>query len=256
MKTIYRAIVFLLITFHYVNTYSQNTEFSFPKKINQYFDSIYGADNLLINGRIYTYPNFRAKGNPFFYGTDLKLCKVFINHREFSNLFVNYNIVEDKLILYSVINNNKVSIELNNHLIDSFYISNFVPVHNVSENICNSINFSNNMSFSKKIINSDTLGFCEIISTKKYQLLIKHQKRFSNKVTEEYPYGAFTEQVTKLYLYKDRDIIDVGSRKKFLNTFRNYKKEIKSFLKKNNIKYKHVNNNELIKLMDFCENLN
>lgn len=260
MKTIYRAIAFLLVTFHYVNTYSQSTEFSFTKKINQYFDSIYGADNLLINGRIFMYPNFRAKGDPFFFGKDWKLCDIYINNRKFSNLSVNYNIVEDKLIVVSQINNNNINVELNNNLIDSFYISHYKINQNnnqkavkFSSNTPNTFGSSKELIFTKKFIKINKLGYFENIYEENNRLLKKYKKSFSDKVSREYPYGTYKDQKTILYLYRNGNIIDVGNKRKFVNAFSMYKKEIKIFLRENKIKYKDANNIELIKLIIFCE---
>lgn len=262
MKTISRSIIFLLITFQFVNSYSQSSESAFKKEITQYFDSIYGADNLLINGRIFMYPNFRAKGDPFFYGKERKLCDVYINSRKFSNLYANYNIADDKLIISTDINNNKVSIELNSHLIDSFYIS-YVLIKqnynqnaaNFSSNISDPFNPSKDLIIKKIFINPNKLGFYENIYEGKIQLLKKYIKNFSDKVSQDYPYGTFTNQKTVLYINRDGKIINVANKKKFISTFKMHKKEINKFLRLNKIKYKNANNNELIKLMTYCEKL-
>ena len=258
MKFTYKSILFILITFYFLNAFGQNSKHN--KEIIQYFDSIYGADNLLINGRIFMYPNYRAKGNPFFFGKDLKLCDIYINNRKFSNLFTNYNIVEDKLILSCKINNNNINIELNNHLIDSFYISYFVFIKIInqnpvtfSSNIPNTFGSSKKIIFTKKFIKIKNLGYFENIYEGNYQLLRKYIKSFSDKVSQEHSHGAYTGQKTILYIHRDGEFIDVSNKRKFIKTFSKYKKEIKKFLKENKIKYKDANNIELIKLMNFCE---
>ena len=262
MRNIFKSIVFFLIIFQYVNTYSQNSEYSSRNNIIQHFDSIYGADNLLINGRIFMYPNSRAKGNPFFFGKDTKLCDLYIKNRKFSNLLVNYNIAEDKLIVLSQINNNNIRIELSSHLIDSFFISHYVISNNFIQNpstfssdVSNTFNMAKELIFTKKFISLKKNGYFERIYEGNDRLLKKYLKTFSDKVSQEYPYGTFTDQKTILYLYRNGKTIDVSNKRKFLTAFILYKKEINKFLRENKIKYKNADNIELIKLMNYSEEL-
>ena len=176
------------------------------------------------------------------------------------NLSVNYNIVEDKLIVVTQINNNNISVELNNNLIDSFYISHyiFIKITNqntgyYSSNIANTFTSTKELLFTKKFITIKNLGYFENIYEGNYQLLRKYLKSFSDKVSQEHSHGIYTDQKTILYIYRNGQLIDVSNKKKYINTFRKYKKEIKKFLKENKIKYKDANNIELIKLMTFCE---
>ncbi len=260
MKSIYKLVPFLIISFQFVNVFSQNVEAVYKQKIILHFDSVYGVDNLLINGKIFMYPNYNAKGDPFFYGESIKECDVFIKNKKFSNLPGLYNITEDQLIVNSIINNNKISVELNKHLIDSFYISHIVgrkntelrynTKHSIDQDRANS-----NFVISKTFINIPGVGFFEEIFNGRDQLLKKYFKTFSDKVSQENPHGSYTGQKTKLYIYRDFNIIDIGTKSKLIKVYSYHKKEIKRFIRDNKFKFNVAKNEDLIKLMNFCENL-
>ena len=99
------------------------------------------------------------------------------------------------------------------------------------------------------------MGFFEEIFNGRDQLLKKYFKTFSDKVSQENPHGSYTGQKTKLYIYRDFNIIDIGTKSKLIKVYSYHKKEIKRFIRDNKFKFNVAKNEDLIKLMNFCENL-
>jgi len=224
------------------------------QKTIRYFNNLYGADNLLINGRIYMFPNYQAKRNPFFYGEKIKNCDIIINQKTFKDNKVLYNIENDKLIILKKINNNRLFIELNNTLIDSFIIS-VNPNINIKQTsqILYETTQIDKFVVKKKFIKTDSLGFCEILYQNNVTLLKKYKKEFQEKISEETPHGMYSKQKTYLYLKKDNKFISINKKREFFKIFNFHKKEIRNFMKKNNINYGKINDFKLIKLVRFCE---
>ena len=253
MKILTQYILLVFATFSFItNSEGQSTDL---QKTVRYFNNLYGADNLLINGRIYMFPNYQAKGNPFFYGEKIKNCDISINQKIFKDNKALYNIENDNLIILKEINNNRLFIELNNNLIDSFIIS-VNPYFNTKQTAPLQYETTQIEKFfvKKKFIKTDSLGFCEVLYQNKITLLKKHKKEFQEKISEETPHGMYSKQKTDLYMKKDNKFISINKKREFFTIFNSYKKEIRHFMKKNNINYRKINDFKLIKLVRFCEN--
>ncbi len=188
--------------------------------------------DLLINGKRYfkEYPN--ANGNSYF-GTD-KWSETWISIQSilFSDVEIKLDIVSDKLIFKL---NMGESIELNPQLVDSFFINSSLFVTN------------KDLSLKKNYLEKIHMGNFFYYKT--------HQKEFIKEYNSFSPFGKISDIQTTRFIAKNGSYTKVNSKGEFLNLFKSNKKDIKIFLKKNNINYRRATNDELKKLMVFCENL-
>ena len=216
---------------------NENNLSDFTKEVLiQYTEKIYGPDDLLINGVKYQPKNSKVNGNPDFEWDNSKQTKLFIKGQVYLNIDLRYDISLDQLILKKVLANGyERHIILNASLIDSFCLGNFFFI-NVPEQKDNSVKFA----------------YYEKINAGKDLLLKKYKKIIINIYDDVNPNGKLSSQKYTYYIYNHNGLTKVSSKKAFLNFYRRNRKEIGKFMRENGIVYKNANNEELIKLMNFC----
>lgn len=239
-----RKTVFLIsITFFIFSTFSlksqeKNNSKSLNKIIN-YSESIYGTDDLLVNGQPYLIKNKDVKGHPYFIDEFWRQETLFIKEKKFNNVGLNYDVEDDKLILETKFNKNLyLKIELSNEVIDSFNIRGH---HFINSSILENYNGKN--EYFEEIYNGDFI------------FLIKHYKTLDKSYYDNPPSGKYNKIKSIYYIYKDGILKKIKNKRAFLDYFKNNKKEIKKFMKKNKIKYNRAKSDELFILMEFCNKL-
>jgi len=202
-------------------------------------NTIYGSDDLLINGRRYEPLHVQASGNPYLFENDWRRGTLYIKGRIFNNVHCKYNIEKDKVVINTILHSGvPVQLIINNEYLDSFIIENHSFI---------------NVAVLKT--DKETAGYYEQIFNGDFKFLKKHNKTFLNKYNDLEPYGSYSKIRTEYYLYYNSRLFKVFSKKSFLKYFKPYKKEIKKFIRKNRIKYKKASNQDLNKLMIFCNKL-
>jgi len=199
----------------------------------------FGLDDLLYNGLEYHPENIRASGNSNFEWDNSLNSLLFVKGHAFKNANLIYDINLDQLILTKVQKNYLgPKIILNSTYIDSFYLGNNL--------------FINLLRINKDYKNK---GYFEKIFAGNSMFLKKHKKRFVDSYDFHHPYGKFSPQTQYCFLYNNGNLIKVNSKKEFLGYYAIYKKKIRRFLHRNKIKYRKASNQELFKLMIYCEEI-
>ncbi len=222
--------------------YSQ--EESYPnnltrEEIIQLTETQYGSDDILVNGIQYLPENIRANENPNFDWDESTGTKLFIKGRSYINVDIKYDITVDQLIFSKMQENYyELKLILNSTFVDSFYLG-----HNLF------------IKLTEPVKNSKQSVYFEKIYTVRDLFLKKYKKRFMGIYDLKNPYGKFSVQKSTYYIYHQGNLIKVNSKKEFVNFYNSYRKEIKKFLRRNNIKYLNANNEELSKLMTFCHDI-
>jgi hypothetical protein len=196
----------------------------------------YGTDDILVNGPLYLPEHNKADGHPCFLVNDYIDGTIFIKDKIYNDVKIKYDIELDKLILHEELTRGaSVSIILNTVYIDSFHIADYRFV-------------SSHIVFRK-----DTLpGYYELVYHDEMFFLIKHFKEFRGDYNEKTPFGRYTSDNSKYYVYMNKALVAVNSKKAFLSLFPEKKTEIKKFLKSKGIKYKKAGKEDLYKLMRYC----
>jgi len=201
-------------------------------------NTAYGSDDRLINGKYYKPKHFYAKGHPYFLSKDWVGARLYIKGAIYNQVPLKYNIEDDAIIIQHIFES-KISknILLNNSYIDSLEIGSHI-FHNTS-------NFP--------IENS--IGIAELIYEGKLRAYAKHTIEFIEDYSERYKYGLYLEPQKKLYLFDGHSFYPILTKKDFLAHFPMHTKEIKSFLRKNRIRFKKTSKDEINMLIRFCEQL-
>nr|MDA3953910.1 hypothetical protein [Bacteroidales bacterium] len=127
-------------------------------------------------------------------------------------------------------------VELNKFQLDSFLIGNSLFVN--SRCI---LNEANKHTFYEQIYNG------------KYSLYKNYKKVFIRVYNNISPYGRYSSLKFNIFLFDKNKLINVNKRTTFIKYFEKEKQnDIKSFMKKNNIKFKNASHKELKQLMEFC----
>ncbi len=209
-------------------------------------ENYYGENDLLINGNIYIPTNPKISGHQFYLNNEYLRGKVFIKGQTFDNLLLKYDIVHDDIILlHKNKTGSRIEIILSNKLIDSFYLSaknsNFYYEHFINTNLIRNNDFSN------KYLKSINIG--------KIKFLIGYKKKYFATYTDVNPSGLFSKSTKTIYMLKDKTLYKIKNKKNLISFFKEHKTEIKHFFKKNKIKFKKINDSQLLQLSKYINNL-
>ncbi|MCF8235100.1 MAG: hypothetical protein K9H13_04810 [Bacteroidales bacterium] len=202
-------------------------------------DEIYGSDIKLLNGEMYMPANTNAEGFPFllqdeFIKGDLSIKDVF-----YRNVLIKYDLVADRIILHqNTIEGKPVTLLLNSAFVDSVYLG--------------KLKFVN----TKELIGKDTLkNFMEVIYDNGFKLVSTHEKSFIGTYNNLTPNGSFSDANTTYYILQNNQLSKISNKRDLFRYFESNKKEIKKFLRGNDIKFRKATNRELKQLMNFCNKL-
>lgn len=201
-------------------------------------NQVCGPDEMLENGRLYTPDHPKARGNPYLEGTDWMIVKLFIKGDEFNDVKIKYNVHLEQLILKKEINDQEshIPILLNNNFIDSF--------DKEGRHFINLIG----MPF-----NNELSGFAELIYNGQLIFIVKHTKEFLKRYSQSNAYGAYSKLYSTYYVYENGKLIRLGKKGSLLKYFEPIQKEVKNFIRQQNIKYKKATNAQLYELIKFCD---
>jgi len=202
-------------------------------------DSLLGADDELVNGKIYIQKNLLAEGHPFFLTNAWQEAAIIINGKLHDGLFLKYDIHADELVLKAERKRGGASvIALNNEFVESFYLKDR--------------HFINSMGFDVKGIDTD---FVEPLYQGSFIFFVSYKKSYNNDYNTKTPYGSYGKTTTSYFMLQDHQLSYISSKKAMLKYFEPYKKKIKRFMKKNKIKYSKASFGQLHNLMQYCDEL-
>lgn len=207
------------------------------EQLVNYSSKVYGSDDMLVNGRIYVPQHSLAEGHPYFNVEEWVESQVFIKGHMFDGVKLKFDIELDEFILFTENNGQKNYIVLNKHYVDSVYMGKYLFVNTTT----------------LKQINED-IGYAELVLNQDILFLVKYKKDFKKEYSETKPYGEYNRQNSYRYLGENNNLVKLNTKKALLEYFKDEKRDIKRYMKKNNIKYKKANSGELFNLISFCNN--
>jgi len=190
-----------------------------------------------INGREYKPYFYRMTVSPYLYNIQ-GIATLYIQGEIYPYKPVYLDIFLDELVLLpSVENNSKSFIQVNKSIIDSFII----------DYTSKSLSFVN-LNLLNSSLPKLKSGFYEMVYKGKFQYLIK----YSADLSTQQGYSEYLP-VTNKYLFKDGVYYDINTKKKFLDLFKNNRKELKKRFRKAKVWYKDLKNTQMIDLIRYSE---
>ncbi len=234
-------IVIAVFSFSIIYAQEQNNDIiKSLDKIIEFTEFVYGSDDILLNGQHYTLKNKDAKGHPFFGDGSWSKETLIIKEKVFKDVELKYDVDVDRLILNAKYNENTfIKIELSSDVIDSFNIQRH--------------HFINSRQF---LSDPGELAYFEQIYNGNFFFLIKHKKILNNAYYDTPPFGRFSDMQSVYYIYEDGKMKRLISKRSFLEYFKENKKEIRKYMRKNKIRYKKASSEELRALMKYCDVIN
>lgn len=243
-----KSIFSILILFVLTNSYAQKLTFSEPASTNEiikYTETFYGNDDRLIRGKFYQNDKIILKGHPNFKIRNWVDGPIFIKGITYKDVRIKYNIEIDKIILLADFSNgNTMQLVLNNSLVDSLYIQNHLLIN------------ASNLPFS-------LTGFYEPIYNGNFSAYIKHKTRFqitatrkkNSLNTDQIIIGKYKKPASTLYLHIKDEFVEIPNKKALISRFESKKRDINRFMKINLIRFKKADNNQLINLLKYCDEI-
>jgi hypothetical protein len=198
-----------------------------------------GLDDRLYNGKFYGYfPPKNVAGHQFLYSTNFIEGEVWLAGREYSGLYLNFDVLNQLVLLkFETSNGAKRVISMSMAFLDSVSFNNRIFVVNqvdsTSQKIEQRIKYNNSIlyiNYNKKLELQSSLGEINYFFSKVFRRVV---------------------------FIKDGERIELSSNKDFYKLFDKDKAvEIKHYLKKNRMKLRKMTESELFNLLVFINNKN
>ncbi len=202
-------------------------------QINNISEKGYSNDYLIINGPVYYQSNILAQGSPFLYSEGFKKAVIFLCDRKFTKVPINYDLVDQVLVLlHNSKNNLKVPLKVNEVLIDSFRVDNGMFVS------ASSIGFD--MSY----------PYLQVVNYGETQLFFSYKREFIKRFTQENKYGKISSVKREAFLKIGDDLLTIKSIQELSKYYKGDWKSLKRLIKENKIKLRSSSVDELRDFMN------
>lgn len=235
---LYLHFLVILFSFNASKLYSQNNA---STSLYDWYDSKVGKENLDINkGRILLNYDRVLNNNDRFYFSEYKLGSVVYDNQIYNSVLLNYDILNDNLILKPNGEFDKNPVTLIKEKLQYFYIDEKKYVN---------INYSENKlpEFMRGFFEEKTIGT-------NFIFLIKHNKNKSSVIKNDQLIDDFTETTSYFIKYKN-NYYEVKSKKNILLFLPEYKKSINEFYSNNQLVEKSNKTKFFEDLFNFLDTL-
>jgi hypothetical protein len=171
----------------------------------------------LYNGRAWRNLFYKVRGDQFLFSPEFLPGSVTIHGKLFENIPLKYDIYNDELL---IITDQGIIIQLNKEMIEKFTINNENQI----------LSFRN---FDSDSINS-LPGYVNVVYEGGISLYIKYRKEILSLAVEN-KYDLFN-QVNKVFVRKDGEIIKVDSKGELLKLLEDQKHQVRSFIRSSKLR--------------------
>jgi hypothetical protein len=197
----------------------------------------YGLDQLLVNGRYYEDMYLKKVGHPFLLQEQLSEGSILYRGNEYARLQMNYNIYDQELVVLIENNNEKVKIVPLNDFVTTFSI--------------------HNKYFAKYNLEGEPKFYQVVFDSEKIRCLYFWSKRKNEFIKDnKYNYFEFSGVDCKRILVVNGKFATYKNNKSFIGLFPvNMKESLSQYLKNGKIKISMITDEEMVKLLEYCNTL-
>lgn len=202
------------------------------------YDKLYGPDILLINGKKYLPDANPSEGHPFWGGKEPFNAELFVDGKAFPEQNVRYNLCEQMFLLnYQDDNRQPVQIILNPGAIDSVRIHDFLFIRNRNPEI--------GQRFIQRVYEGKLSCYQGWYKERAFQTFGNNKGLY-----------LYSEAKKTPYLIKEGRVYRFHSKRTFQKIFPKEKQSlIRKFLISHNIRLKGIGDNDLRRLIIYCETI-
>ncbi len=235
------SFLYLIISVVFLFTYfpdsrGQHTKSLAADILYKYFNTLYGLDQNLINGvKFYKSPE-AVSGNEFFLNDKPSPGRITVNGIMYPNVFLKYDLVKQDVILeYNYPSGGKMQIIIDKEKITEFEIF--------------------NKTFKKYYFPSTGELFFQTLTAGDLVCLIYWQKILVPSTSSlQYVY-IYSEEYRKTYLLFENKLCKFAGQRSFLKLFPEYGDEIKKFIKRHQLEIRNISDDDLVRLLEYCNGL-
>jgi len=233
------AIFLITITAHSqitIDSVAQTNKPVYTTIVNNFYKKI-GIQARIYNGAEYDFYNPAIQGNAYFHDANhWNTGTVFYDGYNYSNVSLMYDLYTDQVIM--LYNNRLLKISLLSNKVSSFDL------------------LGNHFIYIKTDpINNLNTGFYDELYYGKMQVLARYSKSIQTTSDISGNIVSYFNFSKDYYLLKNGRYYKVNSQNSFLDLLKDHKKEIKEFIRANNIKYKDSPEQAMTRIAAHYDNL-
>ena len=203
-----------------------------------FYDKYIGEGSHLFNGSEHAPYDFRIKGDPYFVSNLFQPGYISYDSVFFRQVNMAYDIVRDE------VTTNRFGINFRMKLVSEkiayFSLFNHFFVRIVED------------SANKSLI---TTGFYDRLYDGKIKLFVKRQKKIKETVTADEGDKLWFEENDLYFIYKNLKYYSIKSKKDLFDFFKDRKKDLRIYLRKNKIKFKNDPEITILKSIEYYDQL-
>ncbi len=203
-----------------------------------FYNKYIGESSHLYSGSEHAPYEFRINGNPYFESNLLQNGSINYNDILFRNVLMAYDIVRDEVTTNRY--NENFRMKLVSEKIAYFSLFGHFFVRLVQD------------SLSKSLIPT---GFYDRLYNGKIKLFAKRQKIIKETVTADEGDKLWFEENDLYFFYKNEKYYSIKSKNDLLDFFRDRKKDVKRYLRKNKIKFNKDKETTILKSVEYYDQL-
>ena len=227
-------IIINLLTFHTIpGTCQSNTKSARLEILNR--DTI-NENQMLYNGRVWRNIYPMIKENQFLFTKEFLSGTVTMRGRTFSDVRIKYDIFADEIIIPFT---PAGMLQLNKQMVDSF-----------------SLIFQNKKYQFIRIPDGDMVfpgGYYNVLYKGKTTLYVRYTKKIE-KLADKDGFDKFY-QINRIYILQEGKVININRKNDLLGILNVQKKEVRHFIKENNINISNEDPLSFIPVLSFIDNL-
>ncbi len=198
-----------------------------------FYNNSFGPDLHLFSGKEYLDYNFRfSQGHPYFQTTTFSKGTITYQGSTYEEVPMLYNLETDNVIILN--HSGTAKIQLIKEKVSSFSLSGHSFI-----NICNDSLLSQGLRY----------GFYDILATGKTTLLARRTKNIQIVAQDIVEIKVLAKDY--FYLQNNNIYSVIRSKKGLLNLLSDRKKEIRQFVKQNNIDYRENPENAIVRIVEY-----
>jgi hypothetical protein len=240
MQLLCRVFTYILLSISFLNILCAQDSTSAPLSTSNaisFYNKYIGEGSQLYNGSEHAPYDFRIKGNAYFVSTLLQAGFVNYNGTLYQPVNMAYDIMHDELTANRYNQNFRITLVSEKIAYFSLFDHYFIRIDPDSNN---------------KLI---TPGFYDRMYDGKMKLFVKREKKIKESVTTEEGDQLWFAEEDRYFIFRNNKYYSIKDKKDLFDFFKDRKKDLKKYLRKNKIKFKNTPELAILRSVEYYDQL-